>query len=199
MMNTMKTTIAVLALLGLGAWGLWRCEAVVTAMQGENMYQGTAPELRVTFSYPDQWPLHEEHGKMESYQAVRIMAPRNADGTYTSHISVRGAPLKSHGGKFDSAEERVEQYKRNLLPDAQIIAEAQREVGGLKAAELIVSYTLPAIHHKGLKAAPVPVKERKVVIAHGPYLYELNYVADSREYDRYAGTFERLLESFQVQ
>ncbi len=198
MMNTAKTAIAVLTLLGLGAWGVWRCEAVATAMRGENMYQGTAPELRVTFSYPDQWPLHEEHGTVESYQAVRIMAPRNADDTYTSHISVYGAPLKSHGGKFDSAEERVEQYKR-LLADAQIIAETQREVGGLKATDLVVSYTIPAIHHKGLKAVPVPVKARKVVIAHGPYLYELNYVADSREYDRYADMFERLLESFQVQ
>lgn len=198
-MHMTKATIAGLALLGLGAWGLWRCEAGPTALQGETMYHGTAPELRVTFGYPAQWPLHEEHGKMEPYQAVRIMAPRNTDDTYTSHLSVSGAPLKSHGGKFDSAEERIDQYKRHLLPDAQIIAETQGEVGGLKAIELIVSYTLPAVHHKGLKAAPVPVKERKVVIAHGPYLYELTYIADSREYDRYADTFERLLQSFQVQ
>lgn len=198
-MNRAKATMALLALLGLGAWGLWRCEAAPTAMQGENMYQGTAPELRVTFSYPDQWPLHEEHGKVESYQAVRIMAPRNADDTYTSHISVYGAPLKSHGGKFDSAEERMDQYKRHLLPGAQVIAEGARQVGGLQATDLFVSYTIPAIHHKGIKAAPVPVKERKVVVAHPPYLYELSYTADALEYDRYADQFERLLESFQVE
>ena len=171
-MHQMRTTaIAGLALLGLGLWGAWRGEATVNAMQGENMYQGTAPELRVTFSYPDHWPLHEERGTVESYQAVRIMAPRNAGSTYTSHLSVSGAPLKSQGGTFENAEERLEQYKRNLPPDAKILAEAPRQVGELTATELLVSYTLPAIHHKGLKAVPVPIKERKVVIAHGRYLY----------------------------
>lgn len=136
---------------------------------------------------------------MEPYQAVRIMAPRNADDTYTSHISVQGSPLKPQGGTFNNTEEWVGHYKRHLLPDAEIIAEAQREVGGLKATDLVVSYTIPAIHHKGIKAAAVHIKERKIVMASPPHLYEVSYIADHREYDRYAGIFERLLESFQVQ
>ena len=198
-MNTTKAMIAVLALLGLSAWGLWRCEAALTARHGETMYRGTAPELRVSFSYPEQWPLHEEHGKMEPYQAVRIMAPRNAEDTYTSHISVQGSPLKPQGGKFESAEERVDHYKQHLLPDAEIIAEAQREVGGLKATDLVASYTISAILHKGIKAAAVHIKERKIVMASPSYLYEVSYTADQREYDRYADVFDQLVKSFQVQ
>ena len=198
-MNRTKATVAGLALLGLGAWSLRQCEAAPTAGQGEKMYQGTAPELRVTFSYPEQWPLHEEHGTVESYQAVRIMAPRNSDDTYTSHISVYGAPLKLHGGKFDSAEERVDHYKHHLLSGAEVIAEVQREVGGLQATDLIVSYTIPAIHHKGIKAAAVHITERKIVIASPSYLYEVSYTVDQREYDRYADVFDQLVKSFQVQ
>jgi hypothetical protein len=196
--KTMKAA-AVLALLGVGAGALWQCEAALTAMTGEKMYQGTGSELAVTFSYPQDWKLHQESGKTEPYQAIRIMGPRNSADTYTSHFSVYGFPLKASGGKYDSVDEMVDATKRLLPPDAQVLSEGKREIGRLPATDLTVSYTIPAIHHKGIKAAPVPVKQRKVVTGKPPYLYEISYTADAQEFDQYAEWFERLVNSFRVQ
>ena len=199
MRHANNAVIVGFALLGLSAWCLWRCEAAPTAGQGETMYHGTTPELQVTFSYPEQWPLHEEQGTMESYRAVRIMAPRNAEGTYTSHFSVRGALLTSQSGAAASVQERIAHYKQHLVADARVLAEATREVGGLQAMELVVAYTQPAIHRKGIKAVAVPLKEHKIVMASPSHVYEISYTADQREYDRYATVFDRLVDSFRLE
>ena len=192
-------TLRVLGLLGMGAFGLWQCEAALTAGQGEAMYQGTEPELRVRFTYPDAWPLKEEQGTHEPYRAVRIMAPKDAKDAYTSHITVQGAPMKAQGGRFASAEEWADHYKGHLLAGAQILSQSQKQVGGLNATELVVSYTLPAIHHKGLKPVAVQIKERKLFIADPSHLYAVSYTADLEAYDRYAAAFDRLVESFTFQ
>ena len=188
-----------LILLCAGGWLLSGGREGFTGMGQEKTYTGTQPELHVTFQYPETWPLHEEQGKLERYQLVRIMGPRNAEGTYTARLSAQGRPRKSAGGQYDSAEELAGHYQQHLLPEAKILAEQRTTVAGVPAIDLTVEYTSPAIHHKGLRAVAVPVRERKIFFEKAAYLYELSYTADAGEYDRSAAAFDQLLQSFRVQ
>ena len=107
--------------------------------------------------------------------------------------------MKAFGGRHDTLEAFVRHYRDHLIPGTEIVSEAERSVGGMKAAELTVSYTMPAIHHRGIKPMPVPLTERRIFIEKSPYLYELTYSADAREYDRYAEAFERVIKTLRFQ
>lgn len=159
-------------------------------------YRGNAPELSVTFRYPKGWRLQEEAGTMERYRQVRVLGPRNHDDTYTCYLSVRGAPVKSHGGKYATIHELIGSYRAYAFRDATVEAEAQPTVSGLKAREMTVSYVVPPQHKPRLKPIAIPVKTRILFLEKGPYLYEVSYSADAREYDQRAGAFDRLIKSF---
>ncbi len=161
-------------------------------------YQGTEPGLMVRFEYPGQWKLYEERGKVETYRQVRMLGPRNHDDTYTAYFSVWGSPLKSSGGRHENLDGLVTHYKSHLLSETQMLSEQPLTVGGKRAVEVMVSYTMPPIHHKGLKAMAVPVKTLTVFLEYSPYLYELTYSADAREYEQSAKAFQRLLKTFHL-
>ena len=169
------------------------------AMERYARYTGTEPALRVRFDYPAGWPFHEERGTVERYSQVRIVGPRNAENTYTPYFSVSGSPLKSSGGTYQDAAEAVAHYTQHVLPGSQIVSERPTTVAGMKATELIIASTMPAIHHKGIKAMAVPLMERTIFLEHGPYLYEMTCSADAREYDHHRTAFQHLLDTFQLQ
>ena len=162
------------------------------------LYTGTRRALKVSLEYPGKWMLQEEQGKMEFYQGVRMLGPRNADDTYAAYVSVRGFPLRAFGGSYEDLHALVEHYKIHAPRDSRIVSESPRKVAGAAGRDLTFSFTIPPLHHKGIKALAIPVKERKVFVEHSPYLYELTYSADSREYDRYAEAFEHLLKTLRL-
>lgn len=162
-------------------------------------YQGREGGLLLTFQYPAAWRLQEEQGKIDLYRQVRVMGPRNSEDTYTCYLSVSGAPLKKHGGRFESAKERLAIYKGHLFSDGKVDRERERTFAGEKASDITVSYTIPPLHERGLKPIPIPVKTRTLFFEKGAYLYELIYSADSREYDLHVKAFEQLLKTFRFQ
>ena len=169
------------------------------AMDRYARYAGTEPALKLSFEYPAGWPFHEERGKVDIYSEVRFAGPRNADDTYTAIFSVRGSPLKAARGKYQDAAEAVAHTKQHLLQDSRIVSEQLTVVAGTKATELIVASTMPAIHHKGIKAMAVPLMGRTIFLERGPYLYELAFSADAREYDRSLQAFQHVLDTLQLQ
>ena len=198
--------LAIIVLTAAGGWFLAREERVSSEEHGQfeqmgtyKVYSGTESALQVTLEYPEPWALYEDKGKVEFYREVRIVGPRNGEDTYTPYISVRGSPMKVFGGRHENLDELVRQYRSHLIPGTEIVSEAQRSVAGLKADELTLTYTMPAIHHKGIRPIPVPLKERRIFIEKHPYLYELTYSADAREYDRYAEAFERVVKTLRFQ
>ena len=162
-------------------------------------FQGYDAELRVAFQYPEGWRLEQEKGTIDRYQKVRLLGYRNQEGTYTCYLSVVGFPKKESGGKFETLEEFARNYKEHLLIDSKIEAEVAHSVAGQKAIDLTVSYTIPPLYKHGLKAIEIPVKTRTLFAQKGPYLYQITYSADAREYDLHAQAFEQLLKTFRFQ
>lgn len=166
---------------------------------GSTKYAGNDTRLQVEFRYPAGWQVQEERGKTDVYSEVRLLGPRNRDDTYTCAIAVRGSPAKAYGGKHETLVELVKHYTSHLFKDATILSENDRVVDGTHATELTVSYTIPPLHLPGLKAVEIPVKAHALFLEKDPYLYELIYSADAREYDRHADAFEQLIKTFRFQ
>lgn len=165
-------------------------------MRQYSLYTGKQPALQLRFEYPSDWLLQEESGRMEAYWQVRCMGPRNTDGTYSSYLSVRSSPLAGFEGKHAGAAALLKQRKTRTT-GSTVDHEGPRKIGGLSGRELTLSFTLPALHHKGLTVKPTQVKERMVAVERSPYVYELIYSADAADYDRNKDVFEHLLKTLQ--
>ena len=159
-------------------------------------YRGNAPGLMIQLEYPTGWRLQEEQGQLDAYRQVRFLGPRNPDDTYTCYVSVRGSPVKSHGGKYESVAELMASYRQYSFRDAKIELERPRTVADQKSQGMTATFTIPPLHKPGLKAIPIPVKTRILFLERASYLYELIYSVDLREYDRHAEPFERLVRTF---
>lgn len=162
-------------------------------------YTGSDPAFMIAFHYPKGWKLQEERGTIDVYRQVRVLGPRNEEDTYTPYVSVRGSPLKSFGGKHHNVQELINSYKQHLFHDATIESERQRTVAGIRTTDLTASFIIPPQHKPKLKAIPIPVKTRLLFLEKDPYLYELIYSADAREYERHSEAFERLIKTFRFQ
>lgn len=168
-------------------------------MRGYTAYRGQEPGLTLTFQYPAAWRLQEERGKVDKYRQVRVLGPRNADATYTCYVTVRSSPQQSHGGKYERVEELVRNYKDHQFVGSVVEVDRRKTVAGVSAYDLTVSYTVPPQHKPNLKPIPIPVKTRTVFLEKSPYLYELRYSADAREYGQHSQAFERLLKTLRFQ
>ncbi len=207
-MKPSRTWLAALMVIGVMIWWILShlsFHRTVHQQIGESMtmahvrtYVGTEPGWRVRFQYPEGWVLREERGQVERYRQVRIMGPRNHEDSYTCYLSVLAAPLQDAGGRFPNTEAFVQNYTSHLAQGATVVSSQPISVDRTKATELIATYTMPPWHHQGVKAIAVPVKVRTVVLEQPPYLYQLTYSADAREYDAHAAAFEQLLTTFQL-
>ena len=162
-------------------------------------YQGDQLGVPIVFRYPIAWQLQQEQGTVERYQQVRVLGPRNREDTYRCYLTIRSSPLERDGGKFDTRDALVKHYTDHLFTGASIDGDRERQVAGVPARDLTVSYTIPPLYQHGLKAIEIPVKTRTVVLQLHDHLLELVYSADQREYAEYAEAFDELLAAFRVQ
>lgn len=162
-------------------------------------FVGTTPGLQVSLEYPEGWSLSEEHGQVERYELVRLLGPRNQDESYSCYLSVQGAPTQAFGGKWQGREDLAQNYLSHLHQGAQVLETRETIIAGIPAKDITVFYTMSPWRHQGLKAVDIPIKARTLILERGPYVYQLIYSADAREYDRYADAFERLLNTLAFQ
>ena len=164
---------------------------------GESLtYQSQDSRLAMTFQYPSGWSVQEEEGKLELYSQVRLMGPRNAEDTYSPFIAVRVSPALEAGGRHRDAAELAQYHAAHQPPGARVTRDATQTVVGASAHDVTMTYTIPPLHHRGLKALSIPVTTRTLFLQRGLYLYELIYSADAREYERHAPVFEHVLQTF---
>ena len=102
----------------------------------------------------------------------------------------RAGIAAARAGKHVMVEKPIE---ANIEAAQQLIDACQAS-----GVSLTVTSTMPALHHQGIKAEAVPLKERIVFFQQGPYVYELTYSADARDYERYRPAFEHLLSSLRL-
>jgi len=69
----------------------------------------------------------------------------------------------------------------------------------MKATALTVAYTIPPLHHRDVKPKEIPVTTRTLFLEKSPYLYQLVYSSDAREYDQHAESFDHLVSTFRFQ
>ena len=178
------------ALMAVVCGAVWAAPSTLT-------YPGAEADLPVSFEYPSDWRLMEERGVTESYHAVRLLGPRNADDTYTAYFVVRAFPVQPPGSRYADQRALVSHILTHLPDGASVDPQATRPLDGASADEWTVEYTIPPLHHVGRKAVKIPVKTRTVVVQRGPLLYEIAYSADERNYEAHLPAFEGLLSSLQ--
>ena len=158
-------------------------------------YEGASPYLPVSFKYPVSWMLREDQGKIDHYSQAIILAPKKPGWPYTAAFVVRGSPLKSARGRFETPEELKQNFVSHLYKDPRVLKESTLRLKGTSSIDLTVSYTFLPIRHKGFNAQPVPVKNRILFAQNNGILYELSYSADEREFESHSAEFSRLLKS----
>ena len=163
-----------------------------------SMYTGNDATFPIRFEAPDGWKATEESGTVDSYRAIRLLGPRNAEDTYTSAITIRQSPVKAQGGKFASGEELMEHALAHQLSGSTTEARTVTTVAETPAIDVTVAYTVPPLRLPKLTPLPIPVKTRTLVLVKGSYVYEVIYTADAREYSRHASVFERVARSLQI-
>ena len=160
-------------------------------------YSSPEAELPVSFAYHSYWRLTEERGTVEAYRAVRLQGLRNADGTYTAYMVVRAFPVQPPGSAYADQRAFVSRLLTHLPDGARVEPQTTRPMAGRVADDVTLTYTIPPLHHAGLKAEKIPVKTRTVILQRGPLLYEIAYSADERDYEAHLADFEDLLSSLQ--
>lgn len=166
---------------------------------GEQRYRGDAPPLALSFVYPADWRLTTETGARERYVQLRLLGPRNAEGTYTAYITVRGVPPDAEGGAMESLDEWVTRYTNQLLEGAAVESIETGQLQDAETRDLVVSFTVPPLFRSGLKPLPIPVKTRTVFLQHGSSRYACSYSADAREYAAHVQVFDWVLASLRFQ
>lgn len=188
----------IVAIVGFAAIGLWYYGGHAPMGQDRHRYAtytGTHSGLLLSVEYPADWGLKEELGKMERFRQLRALGPRNARGTYTCYLALRASPSSPGDGPRRTVDDTVRQYTTHLFGDPTVLADRKTNVGSAAGRELVVSYTMPALHHKGLKAAATTVKTRRVFFEKDAYLYEFSYSADAGEFDRHEWALEHALKT----
>ena len=161
-------------------------------------YQGTAPELRVTFEYPAGWRLQEERGRQDAYVEARLLGPRNAAGTYTAMMVVRSVPAGQAWTPEDGVEELVARLTDRTFDQPAVDSRRVMGAPGRLVREVQVSYTIPALHSAGLSGEPIPGRVWALFMESQGFVYEISYSAEAGEFPVYARLFEELLETFTV-
>lgn len=177
--------------------GALTAAALCAAEPATLTYPGSGADLPVSFAYSADWRLTEELGAHEAYHAVRLQGPRNAENTYTPYLVIRAFPVQPPGSRW--ADRRVlTNHLLTTLPDgANVETQTIRSMASTSADDFTFTHTIPPLHHAKHKTVKVPVKTRTVVAEQGPFLYEITYSADERDYETYLAGFEALLASLQ--
>jgi len=161
-------------------------------------YESASSQLGFTFLYPSEWRVIESEGKYERYSQVQILGPVSKKKSYRASLVVTVSPVKEEGGKYNSLEEKVINYKkkRGLFKNFKLLSEKEVTLAGLRGKEVIASfrYHLPILNPLGAKE--LSIKSRRVFLQRGPYFYELGYEAEKKDFPRYSEDFDRLLKSF---
>lgn len=161
-------------------------------------FESSNPDLPVAFRPPEGWKLKEERGKIDAYRQVRLTGPRNAADSYTPYIIVRAIPLESaQDGAVETAT-YVSRWMASLPAGATMSPREGRTVAGATAEEFVAVFPVPTLNHVSRHPGPTPVKTRLLILAKPPFLYELIFSSDERDYNKYAHLFDALLDSLRL-
>lgn len=193
----MKTPRRAIHALLSGAAALGLCGGLAPSVSAQ-AYASRDPEFPVRFTYSADWALEESQGRLEPYRQVRLRGSRNAENTYTAYVTIRRTPLRAQGGRYEALDDAVAAQTAQLPEGAVIELQATRQIGGLRAEELIIAYTIPPMHRAGLRAVAIPVRTRTILLQEGTSLYELVFSADAREYASQAAVLDQVLEHLEL-
>jgi hypothetical protein len=162
------------------------------------VYHGGDGLLAARFEYPAGWKARKGSGRLDRFDQVLILGPRNADDTYTTALVVTASPPKAKGGRFAGAREAAEHQVATLPSGGQTVARSAARVDGAGAVDVTVRYVIPPLRLKGLKPKEIPVRTRSAYFEKGGRIFELSYTADEREFDAHAAAFDRLVATFRA-
>lgn len=156
-------------------------------------YEGLTAVPGVRFDYPKGWTIREDSGRLERYSQVLALGPRPPVSSMRSAFVVRQIP---QNGRFENLETLKRNRLEHLYKNPVVVSDAPTQLSGLPAQAVVATYTsLPPVDGRG-PSAPTDVKTKMIFAERNGAFYEIIFMAEQREFGKYAAYFEHLLDSF---
>lgn len=166
-------------------------------------YEGKDLGAPVAFTYPTGWEMETETGKIETYQAIRLVGPANAEKSFRTTILLQATPLDGRPGEPVSAKDAVNssavRFSKGIFDGTQLESQKERTFAHTTAQDMTIRYTVPPIRLQGLKGVAIPVRSRAVVFEREGVLYNLQFTAGAEVFDELSAAFEQVLGSLAFQ
>ena len=163
---------------------------------GYAAYQNYDP-LKFSFEYPKNWIKN----KIKTYGGegltISIMGPLNEYKTQNAEMKIIITP--SERCAEPNILEKYMKYRviRNIYRDLKIISQIRTHFSNtnFEAIDSIISYSLPVDSSKSLY---IKIIKRALIAKNNHRFYELSYLADHIEFDKYLEAYEHAKETFKI-
>lgn len=159
-------------------------------IQGYRMFESPHAEWPFSFLYPEGWKVREITA--EDSIEIFIAGPRNRADTFTVSLTV-GTTWASGKSLKAFLNEHLTRYRS--LSGFREIACSRGLLAGSEAVEVEIAYTM-LLPLSNVDAQMTPIRERRIFLKQGQWIYELIYAATEEEYETWFPAFQTLAHTF---
>jgi hypothetical protein len=143
----------------------------------------------VTLEYPSAWVF----GKPSEGALFTVSDPRSPS-SFSSLVTVRTRSLAQGQELIDAATSWALSQNRNLREFTDLGSEATT-LAGRTAIRLNYAYVAPVPDGAGRATLPVVARATDTLVIVGNQVFIFGAASDAAQFERYAGTFDRILSS----
>jgi len=159
-------------------------------IRGFTLFESFYPEWSFSFLHPIEWEVRES--VKDDFVEVFIAGPRNRADTFTTSIAVWGRADEDQTPEMLS-EDYINRHRP--LPGFQTLAQVIGVLAGSEAVELEVTYEMP-LPLNNVNARMTPIRERRIFLKRGGWVYELIYAATEEDYEAWLPAFQTVARTF---
>jgi len=194
MKNTFKIIVSVLLIVG-GVFMANRFGSCSNSTYKE--YSSNDPAFNIKMDYISDWQYREIQGANGSFSQVQFYGAVQ-DGFAPSFV-VTVEPSSKVTFKPSTIQAMAEDLiaKRMRFADGQVISQAESEILGLPAKDIILTYKQPD-ELRSLNAKLVPFKERVIIFQKDDKFYTVRYVNPLQVFDVFVQDFLHGVKSLSI-
>jgi len=166
----------------------------ILGIVGYTAYQNY-DSLKFSFEYPKNWIINKKKTYAGEGLTMSIMGPLNGDKNQNAEMKIIITP--SERCAEPNILEKYIKYRviRDIYRDLKIISQIKTNFGNtnFEAIDSIISYSLPVESSKSLY---IKIIKRTLIAKNNHRFYELSYLVDHFEFDKYLEAYEHAKETF---
>jgi len=159
-------------------------------------YSAKDPELNFTLDYISGWLHSEQAGSKGSFSQAVFYEPSTKEHSSVAAMVATVENTQNLEIKPATIDARAEDIlsRRLKFKDAQLLSKNKREILGLSALDMKLSYkTLDKLY--SVDAKPRTVTEKIIVLKRKDKFYTLRYQNKAEEFDKFSKAFDHLVRS----